>query len=279
MVDGELRFTDGGPAAPGALTLPLTVKGRSVGVLEVRRAGDFDERDRMALATLANQLSIGLENARLYQQLDVLFRQYMSPDVATALLADPAQAALGGAVVEVTALFADLRGFTTFSERSSPQEIVAMLNRYFAVATECVLDRGGTVVQFVGDALMALFNAPSRQPDHAYRAAAAALAMQAAIEPIVAQRPGWPRFRVGINTGPALVGNIGSEKLRNFNAMGDAVNVAARLESVARPGTVVIGGVTRAALGGRADVEPLGELLVKGREQPVTAFLLRRVGG
>ena len=261
----------------GVLTLPLTVKGRSVGVLEVRRAGDFDERDRMALATLANQLSIGLENARLYQQLDVLFRQYMSPDVATALLADPAQAALGGAVVEVTALFADLRGFTTFSERSSPQEIVAMLNRYFAVATECVLGRGGTVVQFVGDALMALFNAPSRQPDHAYRAAAAALAMQAAIEPIVAQRPGWPRFRVGINTGPALVGNIGSEKLRNFNAMGDAVNVAARLESVARPGTVVIGGVTRAALGGCADVEPLGELPVKGREQPVAAFLLRQV--
>jgi class 3 adenylate cyclase len=145
------------------------------------------------------------------------------------------------------------------------------------VATACVLGHGGTVVQFVGDALMALFNAPSRQPDHAYRAAAAALGMQAAIEPIVAERPDWPRFRVGVNTGPALVGNIGSEALRNFNAMGDAVNVAARLESAAEPGSVVIGGLTRAALGDRADVTALGELTVKGRHQPVPAFVLRRI--
>jgi class 3 adenylate cyclase len=281
IVDGRLRYPEEPTATTPAeeiLTLPLTVKGRPAGEIEVRRQrGRFDERDRLALRTLANQLSIGLENARLYQQIDTLFRQYMSPDVATALLADPAQAALGGAVVEVTALFADLRGFTTFSEQSSPEEIVAMLNRYFAVATECILSRGGTVVQFVGDALMALFNAPSRQPDHAYRAAAASLAMQAAIEPIVAERPHWPRFRVGVNTGPALVGNIGSEALRNFNAMGDAVNVAARLESVASPGSVVIGGVTRTALGERAEVEPLGALTVKGRQQPVPAFLLRRV--
>ena len=89
-------------------------------MLLTRRAGGFSERDRSLLATLASQLSIGLENARLYHELDTLFRQYMSPDVATALLADPDQAALGGAVVEVTALFADLRGFTTFSERSTP---------------------------------------------------------------------------------------------------------------------------------------------------------------
>jgi adenylate cyclase len=280
VVDGALRYPDEVPApSTGAvLTLPLTVKGRPAGEVEVRRAaGGFGERDRMALMSLANQLSIGLENVRLYRQIDVLFRQYMSPDVATALVADPAQAALGGAVVEVTALFADLRGFTTFSERSAPEEIVAMLNRYFAVATDCVLSRGGTVVQFVGDALMALFNAPSRQPDHAVRAATAALAMQAAIEPIVAERPDWPRFRVGVNTGPALVGNIGSEALRNFNAMGDAVNVAARLESVAQPGSVVIGGATRTALGDRADVEALGDLAVKGRRQPVPAFVLRQV--
>src|SRR5213076_1159482 len=110
------------------LTLPLTVKGRPAGVLEVRRAGDVGERDRMTLATLASQLSIGLENARLYRQLDGLFRQYMSPDVATALLADPTQAALGGDVAEVTVLFADLRGFTPFSERTSPDRVVGMLN-------------------------------------------------------------------------------------------------------------------------------------------------------
>jgi class 3 adenylate cyclase len=269
--DGDLRFT--GAPEPGDVAFPLVVKGTHAGVLEIGRAGrGFGERDAAVLRSLASQLSLGLENVRLYQQVEVLFRQYISPDVATALLADPAQAALGGAVVEVTALFADLRGFTTYSEMSSPQEIVTLLNRYFEIATRCVLGEGGTIVQFVGDALLALFNAPARQPDHARRAAAAGLALQREIEPLAAD--GLPRFRVGINTGPALVGNIGSEALRNFNAMGDAVNVASRLETMAEPGTVVIGGVTRAALGDAADVQPLGELTVKGRLATVPAFVL-----
>ena len=243
-------------------------------MLLTRRQSGFSERDRSLFASLASQLSMGMENARLYHQLDGLFRAYMSPDVATALLADPEQAALGGAVVEVTALFADLRGFTSFSERSTPEEIVVMLNRYFEHATAAILDEGGTVVQFVGDALMALFNAPARQHDHPVRAARAALAMQAAVEATAASSPGWPRFRVGINTGPALVGNIGSTALRSFNAMGDAVNVAARLESVAQPGQVVIGESTRARLPAGAAVESLGELAVKGRRSAVVAYRL-----
>src|SRR4029450_12655199 len=110
---------------------------------------------------------------------------------------------------DVTALFADLRGFTTFSEAVEPGDIVEMLNRYHGVAVPCILDNGGTVVQFVGDALLALFNAPARQPDHALRAIRAALEMQAAVDAIAADEPGWPRFRIGANTGPALVGNIG----------------------------------------------------------------------
>jgi len=264
------------------LACPLTVKDKPAGVLLTRRRNGFSERDRSLFASLASQLSMGMENARLYHQLDGLFRVYMSPDVATALLADPEQAALGGAVVEVTALFADLRGFTGFSERSTPEEIVVMLNEYYEHATTAILHEGGTVVQFVGDALMALFNAPARQDDHPVRAARAALAMQAAVEATAAASPGWPRFRVGINTGPALVGNIGSTAFRSFNAMGDAVNVAARLESAAQPGQVVIGESTRAQLPADAAVEPLGELAVKGRRSVVVAyrlFGLERPGG
>ncbi|WP_300013696.1 adenylate/guanylate cyclase domain-containing protein [Pseudonocardia sp.] len=257
----------------GVLACPLTVKDLPAGVLLARRDGGFTDRDRSLFASLSSQLSMGLENARLYHQLDGLFRQYMSPDVATALLADPEQAALGGAVVEVTAVFADLRGFTTFSEQATPEEIVVLLNRYFEVATAAVLAEGGTVVQFVGDAMMALFNAPARQPDHAVAAARAALAMQAGIGAIA--EPGSPTFRVGINTGPALVGNIGSTALRNFNAMGDAVNVAARLESIAEPGQVVIGGSTRARLPQDAQLDALGPLPVKGRTEPVVAYRLR----
>jgi class 3 adenylate cyclase len=259
---------------PDVLACPLTVKDRPAGVLLTHRTGGFSERDRSLFASLASQLSMGLENARLYRQIDALFRQYMSPDVATELLADPEKAALGGAVVPVTAFFADLRGFTTFSEKATPEQIVVMLNRYFELATAAVLAEGGTVVQFVGDALMALFNAPARQPDHPLRAARAALAMQAAVEQVAAATPGWPRFRVGINTGPALVGNIGSAALRNFNAMGDAVNVAARLETEALPGHVVIGESTRARLPAGAVVEPLGKLVLKGKSEPVVAFRL-----
>ena len=275
----QQRLAQRGPfdIGPEQMACTLAVKERPAGVLVVHRRGGFGGRDRAMIASLAAQLSMGLENARLYEQLDGLFRQYMSPDVATALIADPRQAALGGAVVEVTAVFADLRGFTTFSEASTPEQIVAMLNRYFEVATAEILAAGGTIVQFVGDALMALFNAPVRQPDHALRAAAAALRMQAGIDAV--GEPDWPRFRVGINTGPALVGNIGSKELRNFNAMGDAVNVAARLETTALPGQVVIGESTRALLPQGTVTEPLGELAVKGRRTPVVAHILTAVPG
>jgi class 3 adenylate cyclase len=147
-----------------------------------------------------------------------------------------------------------------------------MLNRYHGVAVPCILDNGGTIVQFVGDALLALFNAPARQEDHEARAVRAALQMQEAVRGIAEGRPDWPRFRVGANTGPALVGNIGSELLRGFNAMGDAVNVAARLQTVAEPGQVVIGGATYDAVADRVTATPLGDLEVKGRRQTVRAY-------
>jgi class 3 adenylate cyclase len=255
--------------------LPLLVKGRAAGVLEVRRArGSFAERDRALLSSLAAQLSIALENARLYRQIDQLFRQYMPSSVATALLADPSQAALGGAVREISVMFGDLRGFTTVSERLSPPELVDLLNRYYGAASPMVLDQGGTIDKFMGDAMMALFNAPSTQPDHALRACRAALAMQRVITPITAEAPDMPRFGIGVNTGPALVGNIGSESIRNFTAIGDTVNLASRLQTRANGGQVLISGSTYAQVKEYAEVQPLGSIQVKGREEPVDAFVL-----
>ncbi|WP_440072077.1 adenylate/guanylate cyclase domain-containing protein [Streptosporangium sp. OZ121] len=270
---GQRDFPEDQPIRlEGKVLHPLTVKGRLAGALEVP-IGRTPQDEALA-ATLAGQMSISLENARLYSELETLFRQYMSPDVAQSLLADPQTAALGGELVELTALFADLKGFTSFSERVAPGEIVEMLNRYHTAAVPIVLGNGGTIVQFVGDALLALFNAPSRQEDHALAAVRAGLAMQEAAEEIAAGTPGYPRFRIGINTGEALVGNIGSPELRGFNAMGDCVNVAARLEGIAEPGSVVIGQTTLDLIGPQAKTQSLGWLNLKGREQPVHAYVL-----
>jgi class 3 adenylate cyclase len=261
------------------LVVPLQVKGRPAGFLEVRNRGaaGFGDADTALLQSFASQLSIALENARLYHQMEGLFRSYMSPSVATALIADPDQAGLGGTIAEVSVLMADLRGFTPFSERTQPAEVVAMLNAYYGAVVPVILDRGGTVTQFVGDAVMAIFNAPVRQDDHARRAGAAGLRLHRAIDEVAAGRAGWPRFRVGINTGPALVGNVGSAEMRNFTAVGDTTNVAARLEALAEPGQVVIGARTRSEIGDAATITALGAVSVKGREQPVDAFVLHEL--
>jgi class 3 adenylate cyclase len=260
--------------------VPLDVKGHAAGVLEATRTyAAFGEADRSLLRSLATQLSIVLENARLYHQLEGLFRSYMSPDVATTLLADPSQADLGGSIVDVTVLMADLRGFTPFSEQTRPDAVVAMLNAYFGAVVPVILDEGGTVVQFVGDAVMAVFNAPARQPDHALRAARAGLRLQRVIENVAAGRDDWPRFRVGINTGPALVGNVGSTEMRNFAVIGDTTNVAARLEGLAEPGQVVIGPATYAMLGDAAECRSLGPVAVKGKREPVDAYVLDGLAG
>jgi class 3 adenylate cyclase len=219
----------------------------------------------------------GIALTELHARVNDLFHRYIAPEVADALIADPGRAELGGEEVEVTVLFADLTGFTAFSERVSPSEAVSMLNSAFAAAVPVVLEEGGTIVQFSGDALMAIFNAPVRQPDHAHRAARAALRMQRETVDLV--DADTPRFRVGLNTGPALVGNVGSAELRNFTAIGDTTNLAARLQTFATPGTVVLGERTRELLGDIAEVRPLGAPGLKGKSVPVEVYELRGLTG
>jgi len=209
----------------------------------------------------------------LRERVDRLLHQYLSPEVASSLIADPERAALGGEEVEVTVLFADLRGYTAYAEQRSPTEVVAQLNAAFGAVVPIVLSEGGTVVQFMGDAMMAIFNAPNPQPDHALRAARAALAMQRAVHEL----PGAearPRFRVGLNSGPALVGNIGAAEIRNFSALGDTTNLAARLQTYATEGTVVIGASTYDLIREVALVRPLGAPELKGKSQAVEVYEL-----
>lgn len=141
----------------------------------------------------------------------------------------------------------------------------------FGPAVPAIFAEGGTIIQFAGDAVVAVFDAPVRQPDHALRAARAALALQASTARLPEDAP---RFRVGLNTGPALVGNIGNAEIRNFVAIGDTTNLAARLQTFAAPGTVVIGEPTRAALGPAGQVRDLGEPVLKGRTGVGTIYEL-----
>jgi class 3 adenylate cyclase len=207
-----------------------------------------------------------------------LVRRYFSPAVASSLLSQP-RLALGGEVAEVTVLFADLRGFTAASERIGPDEAVRLLNRYFGLALPVVEAEGGTPIQLAGDQVMAIFNAPERHEDHVLRAARAAIEIQRSVGELI-DAEGLPRFGIGINTGPALVGNIGSESFFNFTAIGDTTNTAAGLTAVAAPGEIVVGPATAAALdGGAARLRPRPALNVKGREERVAAYVLEELTG
>ncbi len=217
------------------------------------------------------------ERDRALAAVQRLFGQYLSPQIVRSLLSDPRRAALGGENREVTALFADLEGFTPFTESRPPHETVLALNRYFSAVVPVIFANGGTIIQFAGDAIVAVWNAPVEQPRHALAAARTALEMQRAIEAIVAEDPSLPRFRVGIATGAALVGNVGSEELRNYVAHGDAVNLAARLQTGAKAGQVVVSAPTYALIRDLSSVRPLGRFAVKGKSEEVEAYVLDRV--
>ncbi len=175
---------------------------------------------------------------------------------------------------EISVLFADLEGFTSFSERHQPAEVTAMLNAYFEVAVPPVVNQfRGDVERIIGDALMVTFNKRGDQPDHARLAASAGLALQDSTAHLADEHPGWPRFRVGINSGPVAVGLLGTKGARTHTVIGDIVNVASRIESIAPRGEVAIGPGTKALLPD-ADTESLGLLQLKGKAEPLEAFRL-----
>jgi adenylate cyclase len=175
---------------------------------------------------------------------------------------------------EVSVLFADLAGFTSFSEGREPREVSEMLNAYFEVAIPPIVrQHGGEIDRLIGDAIMATWGTRGDQPDHAERAVNAAAALQMETARLAAAHPDWPRFRAAVNTGEALVGVVGAESGRSYTVIGDTVNVAARLESRAPTGGVVVGGGTlRAVPGLRAT--SLGQIEVKGKLERVDAYLL-----
>ena len=226
----------------------------------------------------ADEAELLARSARELRRVDALFRPYVSPGLAAGLEQAPELASLGGEEREVTVLFADLEGFTAFSETSTPSEAIAMLNAYWNAAVPGLLAEGATIERFAGDAVMAVFNAVGDQPDHARRAAHAAVAMRNASERLAGEHSGWPRFRLGLNTGLAAVGHVGTETQRSFTAIGDTTNLAARLQQAAHPGEIYVGAATASRLGDAAELSPLPPLILKGKSEAVEAFALGRIG-
>ncbi|HEX9761483.1 MAG TPA: adenylate/guanylate cyclase domain-containing protein, partial [Acidimicrobiia bacterium] len=237
-----------------------------VRALEISNRNGFHQR--LQISSLANQL-------------ERLLRRYLSPGVAEVVLADPRVSELGGRVEEVSVLFADLQGFTPMAHRLRPEQVAVLLNRYFEVVVPTVVEEGGSVLSFGGDAVVAVFNAPNSCPDHPFRARRAALRIQAAISRLRSEEglEEAPPFRIGVNTGEVLVGNVGSAEMRTYTVIGDAVNLAARLQTHAKPGTVLIGPATFEMVEPWAEVRAIESVVLKGITEPIQPYELIALTG
>ncbi|WP_438348040.1 CHASE2 domain-containing protein [Paenibacillus sp. FA6] len=208
-----------------------------------------------------------------------IFGRYVAPQVVNQILKSGDEGLkLGGSRRELTILFVDIRGFTTLSEITEPEEIVEILNEYLDLTANCIFQYDGTLDKFIGDATMAIFNAPLMLEDHPMKAVQAAWAMKegsvAVEEKLIARFGFGVKFGIGIHTGPAVFGNIGSKTRMDYTAIGDTVNTAARLESYAKPGQIIISEATYEAVQEKVTATSLGEIKVKGKEQGISIYAL-----
>jgi adenylate cyclase len=268
-----------------AMAVPLLAKGQLEAVLFLdsrQQTNAFSEKDLTILSGLAAQAAIALENAALAQQIqaEAITRaelsRFLSRAVAEAVIRGETEDLRQSRLAEVTCLFADIRGFTTLSENESPQEVVSMLNEFFTLMAGVVFRHEGNLDKFIGDCVMAVWGPPSQHPDDPARALRAALEMQDAVEVLNGSRmaAGKPPIEVGIgvNTGQAVVGYMGSTERHEFTAIGDTVNTASRLCGLARGGDVVANQSTILKAGTGFEVEPLPVTQVKGKEKGVQAY-------
>lgn len=206
------------------------------------------------------------------------FRQYLSSEVIEELVRQPGRLQLGGQARELTLFFSDIKGFTTISEQLEPAKLTAMLNEYLTAMTDTIMDHGGTVDKYVGDAIVAFWNAPMPASDHAERAVRAALTCQKKLEdmrPELKSRYGVDvHCRIGVNTGTVVVGNMGSKRRFDYTFIGDAGNLASRLEGVNKYfGThVMVSEFTCRHIAGRFPVREVSRISVVGRKEPVRVF-------
>lgn len=246
------------------------------------KRGSLDWRFNVAPLKRAGQAAQGIaivvddltERKKLEAQRRLLQRM-VSPAVLEQI--DPATLQAGGKKQDVTVLFTDVRGFTAYSEKHTPEELVVVLNRYLAACAEAVLDHEGTVDKFLGDAIMAFFNAPLPQPDHTLRAVRTALAMRDAVARLHQELPPEAHlaFGVGIHYGDAVLGWIGSEKRLDFTAIGDSVNTAKRIQENAGKNVILISKLAYERVKDEVEATETAPLAAKGKSQPIEVFEIK----
>ena len=270
-----------------AMCVPLWNRNRVIGAVQVDsriHVGRFTEEDLDLITALANFAAVAIERAQLNEKIEheqkirSKMERYHSPAVVDEIVRGVIatdETEIRNA--EVSILFADISGFTTVSETKKPEEVAEFLSHFFSFAVESIFTYGGTLDKFIGDAVMAFFGAPIPQDDHADRAVLAGLMLQKLVTDWNAEREAQGhapvRIRVGINSGPAVVGNVGTEKRVDYTVLGSAVNIASRLESgVAKPGQLVISQNTLDRVVGSFKTQSLGEFALKGLQQKMPVY-------
>jgi adenylate cyclase len=267
---------------------PLITESNVHGVLYADRLDPFATftPDHLELiSAVAAQTAVTVETIKAHTRLAreevarANYSRFMPEYVVKQLLESPNSFRLGGVNQTVTVLFADIRGFTALSERENPEKVVGLLNRYFSAMTDIIFDHGGTLDKYIGDGLMAIFGAPTATPEDALNAVKAAVTMQKRITTLNEELrvDGMEQIAVGIglHTGEATIGYIGSDKRSEYTAIGDTVNLASRLESNAAGGQILISEATSTASGNLIPVNTREPLTVKNRVQPVDVFEVR----
>jgi len=272
-----------------AMAVPLLAKGMLKGVLFLdtrERTNAFSEKDLKILSGIASQAAIALENAELARKIetDAVARaelsRFLSPAVAEMVVKGQVELLRAGRLAEVSVLFADIRGFTTMAESEGPQETVSMLNAFFSAMANVIFRNEGNLDKFIGDCVMAVWGSPSSHPDDAARALRAAMEMQLEVEALNRSRAAEGHrpisIGIGVNTGQAVVGYMGSSDRHEYTAIGDSVNTAARLCGLAKAGEVLATEFTVKSAGPGFEAIALPIAQVRGKEKGV---LIYRVTG
>jgi class 3 adenylate cyclase/DNA-binding response OmpR family regulator len=263
----------------GALTVSQKLSDEAFTLYDdklLRMVGDY------ATVVIENNMLLDkLEERRIAEQkqLRALFEHYVASSVVERILDDPRSVKPGGVRQPISVLFADLRGFTTFSTQASPESLISVLNKHIAAAAEVILNEEGTLDKFMGDEVMAFFNAPLSIGDYALRSARAALCIHQRCSEMHAELPRHHRLRFGIGlcTGEAIVGNVGTDTLMNFTVVGPTVNRAHSLQELAPPGRVLIDQGTYDLIESQAKVRKLGTISLKGNDRPEMVYELLKL--